>query len=216
MVITKSKKIKDLLNSLSGYKNIFIVGCGECATVAKTGGEKEVKAMSETMVSKGKKVTGTAVPDAPCFELQLNRVFRQNKDNLELADAVIVMACGLAVQNCKKIIPDKKIIPACDTLFIGTVDKSGRNFSQLCSACGDCILDFTDGYCPITRCPKNMLNGPCGGVYEGKCEVDREKDCVWVLIYNSLSKKGQLDQLKQIKRCDNYIREIKPKTHSIE
>ncbi len=215
MIVTKQKDIKSIENNLKDVERVFIVGCGECATVAHTGGEKEVEAMKVYLEGSGKKVVGTAIPESPCFELQVIRLIRENKEQLSLAEAVLVMACGLAVQNFKKFLEDKIILPACDTLFMGSISKNGRDFSQYCSACGQCVLDKTDAYCPITRCPKGMLNGPCGGVHDGKCEVDRSKDCVWTLIYKSLLKKDNVEKMKDIQPPRDYSVNVFPKTYSL-
>jgi hypothetical protein len=49
-----------------------------------------------------------------------------------------------------------------------------------CRMCGSCVLHSTGMTCPMT-CPKNMRNGPCGGVQEdGRCEILRDQPCIWV------------------------------------
>jgi len=214
MIITKQKNIKDILESLKDKKKVFIIGCGECATVANTGGEKEVKLMADELENQGKEVVATSIPDSPCFELQISRLIRENKDKITKSDALLIMACGLGVQNFKKLLEDKSVLPGCDTLCIGTVSKNGRDFFQYCSSCGNCVLDTTDAYCPITRCPKGMLNGPCGGVHDGKCEVDRSKDCVWVLIHKSLSKDKNTKKLKEFKSPRDYSINTNPQYYS--
>lgn len=216
MVITEQKSIDIIIRKLENKKNIFIIGCGECADVAHTGGEKQVKEIKEHLKQIGKNVVGSKVPDAPCFELQVNRLIRENKEEIFSADAVLIMSCGLGVQNFKNKLKNKSVIPGCNTLFIGNVNKRGNKFSQYCLACGDCILDETEGYCSITRCPKNMLNGPCGGVHDGKCEVDRKKDCVWILIYQSLSKNNNVKKLKETKIPKSHNINVKPMTRSLE
>lgn len=216
MIITKRKKFSDVFDKLKKSKKIFILGCGECATVVKTGGEKEVEDLKKRLLDKGKNVIKTAVPDAPCFDLKLSRLIRENKKVIDSVDTILIMACGLAVQNVKKILPEKLVLPVCDTSFIGSVDKTGKTFSQLCSACGDCVLDTTDGYCPITRCPKSMTNGPCGGMLGDKCEVNQENDCVWILIYKSLSKRNSLKTIKKFRNFKDYSVNTIPQCYKIQ
>jgi len=216
MVVTRQKKFKDILKNFENVEKIFIVGCGECAEIARTGGETEVKKMKDDLEKSGKKITGFSIPEAPCFDTQVRRLVRQHKTEISSSEAILVLACGLGVQNLKQNTNDKFIIPGCDTLFIGAVSKDGKNFSQYCSACGECILDITDGYCPLTRCPKGMLNGPCGGVYNGKCEVDREKDCVWTLIYENLKSKRKVKELKKIQLPKDYSKNVNPQFRSLK
>lgn len=197
MIITKQKDKSNILKYLEGEDKIFIVGCGECATVCKTGGEKEVNEMKKFLESHGKIVTGICLPDAPCIASQARAAIGKNKKAMKEADALLIMACGLAIQSVKEnLAEDKALHITNDTLFIGEVDKSGV-FLERCSACGDCILELTGGICPVTRCPKGLINGPCGGVNKHKCEVDENLDCAWVLIYEDLKKKGKLPLLKR-------------------
>ena len=216
MIVTKQKKIEEILSNLKDEKNIFLIGCGECSTTCKTGGEKELIEMKEKLIAAGKNVTGFVVPKAPCVASQVISSCAKNKKALEDSDSVLVMACGLGIQSVKANIRDKKEVhTGCDTLFIATLDKTGNFLFDRCSACGNCVLDLTACICPVTRCPKSLLNGPCGGSSHGKCEVDRDKDCVWILIYNELKEKGKLDNMKKIQKAKDYSISIKPRIKAI-
>jgi len=226
VIITKQKDKSEILKYLADDAKVFIVGCGECATVCKTGGEKEVNEMKKFLESHGKTVTGFCLPDAPCIASQVRAAIGKNKKSIKEADALIIMACGLAVQSIKEnlgedktpplkvgggsVLADKTLHVTNDTLFIGEVDKNGT-FLERCSACGDCILEITGGICPVTRCPKGLLNGPCGGVNKHMCEVDENLDCAWVLIYEDLKKKGKLHLLKQYNPPKDYSKILKPR-----
>ena len=211
MIITKQKDKSDILKYLEDDAKVFIVGCGECATVCKTGGEKEVNEMKKFLESHGKTVTGFCLPDAPCIASQVRTAIGKNKKSIKEADALIIMACGLAVQSIKEnLSEDKTLHVTNDTLFIGEVAKNGT-FLERCSACGECILEITGGICPVTRCPKGLLNGPCGGVNKHMCEVDENLDCAWVLIYEDLKKKGKLHLLKQDNPPKDYSKILKPR-----
>lgn len=211
MIITKQKEFKEILKHLEGQDRIFLVGCGECSTTCKTGGEAEVVAIKEALEKCGKSVTGYSIPSAPCVASQVKLALAKNKKTIDSSDAILVLACGLGIQSVKdNIRVDKPIHIACDTLFMGAVDASGT-FLEKCSACGDCILEKTGMICPVTRCPKSLLNGPCGGQDKGKCEVDKTRDCAWILIYNELKKHGKLGLLREIKSPKDQSKLSKPR-----
>lgn len=211
MIITKQKQIKDILEYLKNQKNIFLVGCGECSTTCKTGGEEEIKKIKEILEKEGKVITGYCVPEAPCIAAKVKMELAKNRKPIESSDAILVMACGLGIQSVKENLRiDKPVHVGCDTLFMGAIDSNGV-FLEKCSACGDCVLELTGLICPLTRCPKSLLNGPCGGQDKGKCEVDKNRDCTWILIYNELKKQNRLDLLKQIKPPKDHSKSTKPR-----
>ncbi|MDD5108335.1 MAG: methylenetetrahydrofolate reductase C-terminal domain-containing protein [Candidatus Omnitrophica bacterium] len=210
MIISQLKPLDELLFSLKDYKKIFIVGCGECATTCKSGGEVEVLKMKKDLVSAGKIITGHCIPSAPCVAAKLKGELSKNLKALRLTDAVLVLACGLGVQSFKD--NDRLnlvVFPACDTIFGAVMDAKG-DFFEKCSMCAECVLGKTAGICPITLCPKGLLNGPCGGVNKGKCEVDNQKDCAWVLIYNEMYKNKKLKALKEIHKPRDFQKSDKP------
>ncbi|MBU1853759.1 MAG: methylenetetrahydrofolate reductase C-terminal domain-containing protein, partial [Candidatus Omnitrophica bacterium] len=187
MIVTKKKLFEDILASIGPQKKIFIVGCGDCATTCKTGGEKEVMEIKKLLEEKGKVVTGWAIPDSPCIASQVKTILAKNKKAVDSSDTFLILSCGLGVQSVLDNDRAKRPVYAgCDTMFGSILDKTGFGFFERCAMCGDCILNITGGICPVTRCPKALLNGPCGGSNKGKCEVDKEKDCAWILIYNRL------------------------------
>ncbi len=211
MVITELKPIQNIIDSLKSRSKIFIIGCGECATACKTGGEPEVLQMKKDLEAAGKIITGSCIPSAPCVAIKLRGELRKNAEALEAADAVIVLACGLGVQSFKD--NDKlglPVFPACNTTFGAVMDARG-NFYEKCSMCGECLLDLTGGICPVTLCAKGILNGPCGGMNKGKCEEDKDRDCAWVLIYKELEKNKKLDSLKEIIKPKDYKKAGKPR-----
>lgn len=215
MVITRQKEFKQILKFLEGEKNIFLIGCGECSTTCKTGGEEEVKKIKELLEKEGKTVTGYAIPDAPCIAAQVKLELAKNRKTIESSDAILVLACGLGVQSVvENLRVDKKVHIGCDTLFMGAIDASGA-FLEKCSACGDCILDLTGMICPVTRCSKGLMNGPCGGQDKGKCEVDKNRDCAWILIYNQLKKQGNLKLLKEKRPPKDHTKSNKPRQLSL-
>lgn len=211
MIITKQKSFSDLFKMLVPYQKIFLVGCGDCATTCKTGGKDEILKIKELLEKEGKIITGFSVPDVTCTAAQVKICFAQNRDALKEADVILVFSCGLGAQSVKENDRLEKIVlSGNDTLCAAVLDAQGK-FQELCSACGECILEVTAGICPITRCSKGLLNGPCGGVNKGKCEVDSERDCAWVLIYKEMEKKKLLETFKKINQAKDYSKCIKPR-----
>ncbi|MGD9014529.1 MAG: methylenetetrahydrofolate reductase C-terminal domain-containing protein [Candidatus Omnitrophota bacterium] len=212
MIITEQKPLTEILDSLKNYQKVFLIGCGECATTCKTGGETEIAEMKKALEDKGKVITGVAIPQAPCIAAQVKIELAKNMKALREAEAILILACGLGVQSVKA--NDRLglvIVPACNTEFLGIVDSKG-NLYERCSACGECVLGVTAGICPITLCAKGLLNGPCGGMDKGKCEVDKDKDCAWVLIYQELEKQKQLAEFKKIKAAKDFKQTSRPKS----
>lgn len=209
MIITKQKPIDEILKYLSDCKKVFIVGCAQCATVCKTGGEDEVKKMKEILQGHSKEVVGAEIWDTPCNLLEVKKRARDSKDAISNADAILCMSCGDGTYTVMHG-TDKKAYPSNDTLFLGEVERAGR-FSETCSLCGDCTLFMTGGYCPNTFCPKELQNGPCGGAKDGKCEINPDIDCGWILIYKRLKELGELDKMKQIHPPKDHSKSVKPR-----
>jgi ferredoxin len=211
MIISQQKPLKDLLSSLKEYNKIFLVGCGECATACQSGGQPEILKMQQALEAAGKVITGSCVPSAPCVAAKLKTELAKNIKVLRQSEAVLILACGLGVASFKDNDRlDLAVLPACDTLFGAVMDAKG-NFYEKCSMCGECVLEVTAGICPVTLCSKGLLNGPCGGMNKGKCEVDSEKDCAWVLIYRELDKKKKLESLKEIRAPKNFKKSARPR-----
>ncbi|MCD6350518.1 MAG: methylenetetrahydrofolate reductase C-terminal domain-containing protein [Armatimonadetes bacterium] len=186
MTITEQKSLEEILEHLEGLQRIFIVGCGDCATTCQTGGEYEVEELKQKLEAAGKEVVGTAVPDTTCIVLLTKRQLRQQREAVEKADAFVCLACGTGLQALTALF-DKPVIAGNNTLFIGATPRSGQHY-EWCSACTECVVDQYGGVCPITRCPKGQVHGPCGGADNGKCEVDPDQDCVWTLIQQRAEK----------------------------
>lgn len=211
MIITEQKPLQEIIDSLKGYSRIFIVGCGECSTTCKTGGEPEVLAMKQQLENQGKTVVGFCIPDAPCLASKVKAEFARNIKAMREAEALLVLSCGLGVQSVKE--NDRAglaVFPVCNTLFGSTMDAKG-DFLEKCSMCSECVLAVTGGICPVTLCPKGILNGPCGGMDKGKCETDKEKDCAWVLIYKELEKKNKTGDLKKIHAPRDFKKSLRPR-----
>jgi ferredoxin len=210
MIITELKPLQDIIDSLKGYTKIFLIGCGECATTCKTGGEPEILKMKQDLEAAGKKILGFCIPSAPCVAAKLKTELAKNMPVLRDTEAILVLSCGLGAQSVKD--NDRlglAVFPACNSIFGAVMDAKG-DFYEKCSLCAECVLHLTGGICPITLCAKGLLNGPCGGMNKGKCEVDKDKDCAWVLIYKELEKKNKLESLKEIRAPKDFKKSGKP------
>jgi hypothetical protein len=203
MTISEPKPLEEVLQSVASEKKLFLIGCTDCATVVQVGGEPQLLEWKKTLEENGHEITGYLVGEPGCHVLELKRQLREHQAELDAADGVMVFSCGTGAQVAVQALPQKPVHPGTNTLFLGSVQRFGQ-FEQLCSACGDCIIDLTMGICPVTRCAKGLLNGPCGGTSaEGKCEVNAETDCAWKLIYDQLLAAGAVDRLKKIMAVKN-------------
>jgi ferredoxin len=211
MIIAERKPLEEIRNMLAGYKRILVVGCGTCVTICWAGGEKEVGILSSQlrlasskdgndMVMQNELSIMEAVVERQCEKEMVEEL----RDKVQEVDAVLSTACGAGVQTMAELFEEKPVLPALNTTFIGMPEKEGL-WVEMCGACGDCFLDRTGGICPVVRCAKGLLNGPCGGTRKGgKCEIDPEKDCAWVLIYRRLEKQGRLDLMRKYYEPKNY------------
>lgn len=214
MIVSKQKPIDEILAVLADDGKIFLIGCAKCATVCKAGGEEEIWQMQDTLTAAGKEVTGSVVIDEACHMLRSGRDLRAKKEMVDEADALLVLACGAGIQSISASTP-KKTVAGLNTLFLGNIRRFGH-FEQKCSLCGDCILTETGCICPVTVCPKGLLNGPCGGMDNGRCETDKERECVWSQIYERLKARDALEKLKKTVSQKDYSGMLKPGTLKLE
>lgn len=199
--ITRQKTFDEIKKQLNGFERVYIVGCGTCATMTRTGGREEVIDMKGRLQGLNKIVTGWTVIPTACDEMT-GVAMAENQEAIQNANSILVMSCAMGVHRINMYI-SKPVIPALDTLFIGIEESPGK-FQEVCVQCGHCVLGETAGICPVTACNKGLLNGPCGGTNNGKCEVDKEKDCAWTLIYWRLKEQGRLDLMRKCYPPKNY------------
>jgi ferredoxin len=205
--ITTQKPFEEIQEMLEDSERIYIIGCGTCATTCQTGGKAQVLAMKEKLKEMGKTVTGWMVIPTTCDDMT-KEALETATDQLDEADGILVMSCAFGVQTVANF-ASQPVYPALNTLFMGKEETPGH-FSEICRQCGDCTLAWTGGICPVTACPKGLVNGPCGGTNDGKCEVDREKDCAWTLIYQKLEKQGRLDLMRRYRGPRNFQAVLRP------
>ena len=210
MIVTAQKPLDEILDFLSPYKSILIAGCDGCTQPPR--GLREARTLAQ-LLELGGKLRGKdfsfkviTLPKQCDSYLTLTSLQPQMKD----VEAILSLACGLGVQTISQVLPDYPVFPAQNTLFIGAEIREDNTLEERCAACGDCLLALTGGVCPIARCAKSLLNGPCGGSQHGKCEIDPEKDCAWDLIIKRLEKLGRLSALDEIRPPRNFSEVIRP------
>ena len=205
MIIAERKPMEEIKQLIAPYKKVLVAGCGTCVTVCWAGGEKEVAVLaSQLRLARSAEGSEISVLEATVERQCEKEMVAELEDKVAEVEAVLSLACGSGVQTMAEMFEDKPVLPAVNTTFIGMPEKEGL-WVEMCGACGDCFLDRTGGICPIVRCAKGLLNGPCGGTRRGgKCEIDPEKDCAWVLIYRRLEKQGRLDLMRKYYEPKNY------------
>ena len=198
MIVAEQKPIDEVKGLLGDAKKVLIVGCGTCVTVCFAGGEREAAIlgsllrMSTKLDGSPKEVTEATV-QRQCEWEYLDTL----RDRVAAADIVLSLGCGVGVQALAERYPDAVVVPGLNTKFMGLPLEQGV-WAERCAACGQCLLGLTGGICPIARCSKQLLNGPCGGSSKGKCEVNPDIECAWQLIYDKLKAQGRLHLLMDI------------------
>ncbi len=204
MIVADRKPFDEILNSIKDYKKIMLMACGGCVTICFSGGAKAAELLaSQIKIARKKQGNNIEIiectPERQC-EYEFIDAFKEQIDSVE---AVLSIACGVGVQTMSEHIPDTTTIPGLNTKFMGYPVEHAL-WQERCAGCGDCVLDWTGGLCPIARCAKRLFNGPCGGSSDGKCEVDKDIDCVWQLIYDRLKKLDKLDNLIAVRKVKDW------------
>ena len=219
MHATIQKPLDEIVQFLEKREKVFVVGCGNCAEKCRSGGEKEAKAMKERLKAKNVEVAGygaTASGSSLCKLSAAKKLLNDDhRDETQAADSFLVLACGQGVHAVIDATDGGRVHPGCDTIFGGETI-SDDYITEYCSLCGECIVEYTGGLCPLTLCAKGLLNGPCGGAKDGKCETDKERDCGWQLIYERLKDIGKVELMHQIRKPKNYAKWSRPRSLSLK
>jgi ferredoxin len=204
MIVAHRKSIPELIEILTGHNKVLILGCGTCVTVCLAGGQREVGIIASALRMASKLHNQALEVEELTIERQCDNVFIETTaEAVERNDAVLSLGCGAGVQAIAERYSHKPVYAGLDTTFIGILEERGI-WTEKCSACGACVLHNYGGICPITQCAKRLLNGPCGGSREDRCEVRDERPCAWQLIYQRLKDIDQLDRLRKIQAPKNW------------
>jgi len=195
MIVGDRKPFEEIKESLAGYRKVLVLGCGTCVSVCMAGGEKEVELLASQLRMSSKldgneMEVGEETLVRQCDREYIEPIIEKAREY----DAVLSMACGAGVQLVADVLAPLPVVPALNTRFIGVAEGEGV-WVERCRACGNCVVGLYAGVCPIARCPKSILNGPCGGSSGGRCETDPDRECAWALILDRLTKQGKLDSI---------------------
>jgi len=193
MIYSEQKPWEEIESYLRRDEKLFVLGCGGCAAASGSGGEDQVEELSEKLVENGWQVTGTRVIEFLCNKGLVGMRLARVSDRIEKADAILGACCGIGVQAVGKLV-EKQVHPANDTVSMGHFHGAWPS-EETCERCGECLLEYTGGLCPLTVCTKGLLNGACGGSHDGECEVEPGRPCGWELIYGRLKDIDRLDLL---------------------
>jgi ferredoxin len=198
MIVASPKTVTEIKHILERHDKVLFVGCGTCVTVCLSGGRREVGIMAYA-VRMARKLAGRPIEiEQATIERQCENEFIQDlAEPVARNEAVLSFGCGAGVQALAERFPEKPVYAALNTQFLGILEEQAI-WTEKCLGCGDCLLADFGGVCPVTRCAKRILNGPCGGSTEERCEVDDNRPCVWQIIYRRLKSIGQLDRLDTI------------------
>lgn len=208
MITGTPKPIREILSEITGAKKILVAGCGGCVTVHFVGGEREAGVLASLLRIAGQREGSPFEIITKTVERQCDWEFLEDlEDDLGDVDCVISLACGVGVQGLGEMYPSIRVIPGINTNMMGLTESAGV-WSERCSACGECIIAQTGGICPVTRCAKRLLNGPCGGSQGGRCEISKDTPCAWQLIYDRLREQGRLDELSSVKDSKDWSKSL--------
>ncbi len=204
MVIGERKPFEELMHMISGHKKIMVLGCGGCVTVCLTGGDDAVRVLSSQLRMARDKDGNPVEIIEKTVERQCDPEYVEEiQAQVPEVDAVLSMACGVGVQYVAERYTTTPSYPALNTTFVGGSVKEGY-YVERCQTCGACKLYYTGGICPIARCSKSLLNGPCGGSTKGKCEIDSNVDCAWQLIVDRLKSLNLMGRYEEIMPVNDW------------
>jgi len=204
MIVADRKPLTEILKMIEAEKKILIVGCKGCVTVCNTGGLKEVEILAASLGIARKKENSALTIDTTIIERQCdNEYVAQLSETVNDYDAVLSMACGVGPQFLSEAYPDQKFFPAVNTTFYGGAVAHGI-WEERCAGCGTCIIHDFEGLCPIARCAKSLLHGPCGGSSQTKCEINPDTQCIWDLIVSKKMELGKLDDLLGVRELRDW------------
>jgi len=202
MIASELKPMEEILASLEGQGRVFVVACDGCSAGCETSGPEQVAEMTAGLEKAGKEVTGSARVDFACNAGLVALTLTQHLKDVAAADGLLVMSCGVGVQTVADAV-EMQVHPATNSIYLGGFQGLWRS-SQRCAECGECLLEYTGGICPLTACSKSLLYGTCGGPNDGKCEVDSSIECGWERIYQRLKAVGRLDLYAKMPPLRNF------------
>ncbi len=198
MIVAERKPVGEILKMISDAKRVLILGCRGCVSVCSAGGEREVEILA-SMLKVGRKKEGK-----PIEIIEASLVRQCDKEYIDSIDqwdgqfdAILSMACGVGVNFIANLRPMVNVLPAVNTSFFGGSSEQGV-WTEQCAGCGDCVLHLTGGLCPVARCAKSLMNGPCGGSQDGVCEIHKDVPCIWQSVYEKMNGLGRQQEMLEL------------------
>lgn len=205
MIVAQPKPVKEILEMVKDLEKILVVGCKGCVTVCNVGGAKEVAILASSLRIARKRSGRPIRVDEHTLERQCDPEYVDElKEMVGNYDAVISIACGVGPQFLSERYPTTRVFPGVNTQFMGGAVEHGV-WSERCAGCGTCVVHYFGGLCPIARCSKSLLNGPCGGSSHGKCEISKDVDCIWDIIVRKMMGQGRLNELLEFRPPKSWI-----------
>ena len=218
MIVGQQKPIDEIWKMIRGQRKVLVLGCNSCVAVCHQGGTKQAEVLASLLRMQAVQEGVEMQLDVGGIERQCeHEFFNSALEAISSTESVLSLACGVGVQFMAEKFKTTPVYPALNTTFLGAVERPGY-FTEKCQACGNCVLALTGGLCPIARCAKRLLNGPCGGVSNGKCEINRELDCIWQLIVERLEALGRLDDYEKLFPLKDWSKDRAggPRTFKVE
>lgn len=198
MIVGQQKPFDEIWDMVKDFKKVLVYGCNTCVAICHAGGGKEAELLTSMLRMKATQEGKEMTIDSAAIERHCEpEFFEPLMEKVRTYDLVLSTACGVGVNFLSDRIGDIPVYPGINTSFYGAVPEAGF-FVELCAGCGNCVLHLTGGICPIARCSKSLMNGPCGGTNKGKCEVSDQTDCAWYLIVERMKKLGTLEKLFEV------------------
>jgi len=218
MIVGQQKPIDEIWKMIKGQRKVLVLGCNSCVAVCHQGGTKQAEVLASLLRMQAVQEGAEMQLDVGGIERQCeHEFFNSALDAISSTESVLSLACGVGVQFMAEKFHTTLVYPALNTTFLGAVEQPGY-FTEKCQACGNCVLAITGGICPVARCAKRLLNGPCGGVNNGKCEINKELDCAWHLIVERLEALGRLDDYEKLFPLKDWSKDRAggPRTFKVE
>ena len=195
MIIAKRKPISEIVDMVKDHDRVLVLGCRGCVSVCSAGGEREVEILASLLRLGCKKEGRNVKTIEATLVRQCDKEYVDAMDDWDGEyDAVVSLACGVGVNFIANLRSMAKVYPAVNTTFMGGSTEQGV-WTEQCAGCGNCILHQTGGLCPVARCAKSLMNGPCGGSVNGRCEIHPDVPCIWQSIHDKLTRVGRKDDL---------------------
>ncbi|MDF1578274.1 MAG: methylenetetrahydrofolate reductase C-terminal domain-containing protein [Desulfurivibrionaceae bacterium] len=198
MIIAERKPVDEIVEMVADAKRVLVLGCRGCVSVCSAGGEREVEILASLLRLGARKEGRTLETIEATMVRQCDREYIEAIDQWAgRYDAIVSMACGVGVNFIANLRPDDIVYPGVNTGCMGGSAEQGV-WTEQCAGCGNCVLHLTGGLCPVARCAKSLMNGPCGGSQNGECEINKDVPCIWQSIHDRLTRTGRRADMDRV------------------